>query len=174
MGDWASWFWNAKGKTFYCIFSICVDASVLMHLELWMSHFSGVLCIICRIGLVWILELLWMMLRTRKARYVFLNEINKCWALNFFYPVWCFLFRVTDYSKKENLLLPKPSMIRYTTSLLKNSKLVCVNLLWFNLWFLLQVLCEFNHVNPQDDEEGKEFANTRVWMSLLHYLLQNN
>lgn len=30
----------------------------LMHLELWMSHFSGVFCIICRIGLVWILELL--------------------------------------------------------------------------------------------------------------------
>ena len=26
----------------------------------------------------------------------------------------------------------------------------------------LQVLREFNHVNPQDDEEGKEFSNTRV------------
>lgn len=25
-----------------------------------------------------------------------------------------------------------------------------------------QVLREFNHVNPQDDEEGKEFLNTRV------------
>lgn len=26
----------------------------------------------------------------------------------------------------------------------------------------LQVLREFNHVNPQDDDEGKEFVNTRV------------
>lgn len=26
----------------------------------------------------------------------------------------------------------------------------------------VQVLREFNHVNPQDDEEGKVFANTRV------------
>lgn len=25
-----------------------------------------------------------------------------------------------------------------------------------------QVLREFNHVNPQDDEEGKVFVNTRV------------
>lgn len=25
-----------------------------------------------------------------------------------------------------------------------------------------QLLREFNHVNPQDDEEGKEFLNTRV------------
>lgn len=28
--------------------------------------------------------------------------------------------------------------------------------------FLLQVLREFKHVNPQDDEEGKEFSNARV------------
>lgn len=28
--------------------------------------------------------------------------------------------------------------------------------------FFMQVLREFNHVNPQDDEEGKIFANTRV------------
>lgn len=26
----------------------------------------------------------------------------------------------------------------------------------------LQVLREFNHVNPQDDEEGKVFLNARV------------
>lgn len=26
----------------------------------------------------------------------------------------------------------------------------------------MQVLREFNHVNPQDDEEGKIFSNTRV------------
>nr|KAJ0205994.1 hypothetical protein LSAT_V11C500255370 [Lactuca sativa] len=29
-----------------------------------------------------------------------------------------------------------------------------------------KVLCEFNHVNPQDDEEGKEFANTRNLLNL--------
>lgn len=28
--------------------------------------------------------------------------------------------------------------------------------------FNVQVLREFNHVNPQDDEEGKEFSDTRV------------
>lgn len=28
-----------------------------------------------------------------------------------------------------------------------------------------QVLREFNHVNPQDDEEGKVFADTRVSFS---------
>jgi hypothetical protein len=27
---------------------------------------------------------------------------------------------------------------------------------------LVQVLREFNHVNPQDDDEGKEFVNARV------------
>lgn len=27
---------------------------------------------------------------------------------------------------------------------------------------MVQVLREFNHVNPQDDEEGKEFSDTRV------------
>lgn len=32
----------------------------------------------------------------------------------------------------------------------------------FELVFFLQVLREFNHVHPQDDEEGKEFSNTRV------------
>lgn len=26
----------------------------------------------------------------------------------------------------------------------------------------MQVLREFNHVNPQDDDEGKEFSDTRV------------
>lgn len=26
----------------------------------------------------------------------------------------------------------------------------------------VQVLREFNHVHPQDDDEGKEFADTRV------------
>ncbi|GJY18670.1 hypothetical protein Tco_0390161 [Tanacetum coccineum] len=26
----------------------------------------------------------------------------------------------------------------------------------------LKILREFNHVNPQDDEEGKEFASTRL------------
>lgn len=29
--------------------------------------------------------------------------------------------------------------------------------------FVLQVLREFNHVHPQDDEEGKEFSETRVY-----------
>ena len=32
----------------------------------------------------------------------------------------------------------------------------------FAMLIPLQVLREFNHVNPQDDEEGKEFSNTRV------------
>lgn len=31
----------------------------------------------------------------------------------------------------------------------------------------LQVLREFNHVNPQDDDEGKEFVNTRVSVFIL-------
>ncbi|THF94400.1 hypothetical protein TEA_020505 [Camellia sinensis var. sinensis] len=47
----------------------------------------------------------------------------------------------------------------------------CFFSLRFHLFFLCksgtqtvlsQVLREFNHVNPQDDEEGKEFSNTRV------------
>lgn len=33
----------------------------------------------------------------------------------------------------------------------------------------MQVLREFNHVNPQDDEEGKIFSNTRV-ISFLCFL----
>lgn len=37
-----------------------------------------------------------------------------------------------------------------------------------------QVLREFNHVNPQDDEEGKVFANTRVsdLMCLTQYIFE--
>ncbi|KAJ8424548.1 hypothetical protein Cgig2_026162 [Carnegiea gigantea] len=31
---------------------------------------------------------------------------------------------------------------------------------------LLELLREFNHVNPQDDEEGKEFLNTRVCLKM--------
>lgn len=46
----------------------------------------------------------------------------------------------------------------------------------FNLSLVLcgictQVLREFNHVNPQDDEEGKVFANTRV--SLVCFVFSN-
>lgn len=32
---------------------------------------------------------------------------------------------------------------------------------------VVQVLREFNHVNPQDDEEGKEFSDTRVSLFLI-------
>lgn len=35
----------------------------------------------------------------------------------------------------------------------------------------LQVLREFNHVNPQDDEEGKEFLNTRVRSLMIFFPL---
>ncbi|KAI3773928.1 hypothetical protein L1987_48467 [Smallanthus sonchifolius] len=47
--------------------------------------------------------------------------------------------RVTAYLKKENLHLPKYE----------------------------KVLREFNHVNPQEDEEGKEFAITEYEASLI-------
>ncbi|KAK3018976.1 hypothetical protein RJ639_003395 [Escallonia herrerae] len=33
-------------------------------------------------------------------------------------------------------------------------------------WLTLLVLREFNHVNPQDDDEGKEFSNTRNLLNL--------
>ncbi|XP_057489598.1 peptidyl-prolyl cis-trans isomerase PASTICCINO1-like [Actinidia eriantha] len=36
----------------------------------------------------------------------------------------------------------------------------------FTMLIPLQVLREFNHVNPQDDEEGKEFSNTRNQLHL--------
>lgn len=36
----------------------------------------------------------------------------------------------------------------------------------FSNLLCLQVLREYNHVHPQDDDEGKIFANSRVWQ---HY-----
>lgn len=35
----------------------------------------------------------------------------------------------------------------------------------------VQVLREYNHVNPQDDEEGKVFLNSRVSLRLLYIVI---
>lgn len=50
----------------------------------------------------------------------------------------------------------------YYNSLLEIIENVLVLLLLSICWMATQVLREFNHVNPQDDEEGKTFSNTRV------------
>lgn len=82
-------------------------------------------------------------------------------------------FRVTGYSKKANMNLPRQNMNMYflfilPSILFQHSRAATVQ----NLFSIpsclspthigMQVLREFNHVNPQDDEEGKEFSNTRV------------
>lgn len=40
----------------------------------------------------------------------------------------------------------------------------------------MQVLREFNHINPQDDDEGKEFSDTRVRIKkdLIDYCYKSN